>query len=1080
MMKWIRIILCLLLLLSNAPLAGNIQAEEADSSEPAVSTGTEGNEGNEGDESADITSVTVTDATYSEPPAEESLPPSPEDVFEQADDFILNDDFESRTLGVIPPGYTSLLEQSDINNLTVVNTKDLKSRTNSWYTPTETSPANNISPQIAGNSTNVLWINDNANAGRRGSMVYEFSPVTGNKGITAQLDFMQPKVIGDSYALELVDSNNKIALSLNIGSSPVKMEANKWYTVKYVADMNTNTADFYINGDYQGNVKFSNPVTEISKIQSRTAGSSLGSMYLDNILVYEQAVTTPQKLMAEGANQRVELTWNAASGVDAYNVYRSGTKGGTYTLIASGLPTNYYSDTDGLTNNQYYYYQVTAVGANGESDFSNEAEGYPNNVEPPTAEIQNFKAIVRDSQLTLTWDEVPEATFYKLQKSTTPNGPFIPLTQGDSEKLTVTSYLDTKLTNGTEYYYELTAGNVGGLGSKALLAKVSPAAPLAAPILESTVPGNNKVDLVWTSVPKATHYEVSRSTVNGGPYEFLGQVEGTSYTDTTAVNGNTYYYVITAANAVQTSMISNQQKVKPYVPVPGAPRMPIGLKAMADEGSVSLSWGRAPGAVSYNVKRATTSGGPYTTIAATRETSFKDSSVHNGTTYYYVVSSENPKGESPDSDEKAVLPAKVLTVDKNARADGVKVFHTVQAALDSIPANNSERIVIFIEPGTYTEKLTINRPYVSLVGAGMEETTIVYGDYAGTAVTQGKPGHTGNTFLSQTVAVTADYFTASNLTIENSAGPRSEVAQAVAVSLKSDMAVFESVKLVGYQDTLYNGLNPSGKGRHYFRNSIIQGDVDFIFGEAPAVVMDNVKLVLVSHTGGGGHITAGAQRYTTDKGYIFLNSQIVDDDSAQGIYDLGRAWKDYARVSFINTLIDSKNFLDAGWATSCAGSCKESFFSEYNSYGPGANPSARQISTQLTGAEASVTIPQIFDGWDPSIPVILPKVQYLPAIVVTSFTFDKNIANQADMDVTVQNNGYDLTSITNGEKILRASDYTVDGSVVTIKKSYLEELTEGPTTLNFNFDSISVPVTVHVIDTNTTDIGKQRLSNTTA
>src|SRR4051812_11903287 len=66
--------------------------------------------------------------------------------------FILNDDLESRTLGVIPSGYSSLLDQSNINNLTVVNTKDVASRTNSWYTPGETAPASNISPVIPGNS----------------------------------------------------------------------------------------------------------------------------------------------------------------------------------------------------------------------------------------------------------------------------------------------------------------------------------------------------------------------------------------------------------------------------------------------------------------------------------------------------------------------------------------------------------------------------------------------------------------------------------------------------------------------------------------------------------------------------------------------------------------------------------------------------------------------------------------------------------------------------------------------------------------------------------------------------------------
>ncbi|WP_166244816.1 pectinesterase family protein [Paenibacillus turpanensis] len=991
--------------------------------------------------------------------------------------YILYDDFESRELGVIPPGYSSLLEQSEINNITVINTRDEASRTNSWYVPNEAPPAVNISPEIAGNTTNVLWVNDNANSGRRGSMVYKFAPVSGAKGITAQLDFMQPKVIGDSYVLELVDSSGKLALSYNVNSSPVKIDGNKWYTIKYVADVGANTAGLYVNGEYQGNVKFSNPVTDIAGIQARTAGSSLGMMYIDNVYVYEQHVTTPQDLTGEGADRRVELTWDAASGVDSYKVYRSETAGGPYTQVAAGVATNSYLDTTGLENNKWYYYTVTAVGANGESEASNEAAALPNDVPPPSAEIQNFKAVIRDSQLTLTWDAVEGASFYTLQRGTTANGPFLPLLQGESEKLTETSYLDTKLTNGVEYYYVLTAGNVGGLGSSKLLEKVSPAPALAAPVLVTAEPANHEVELQWTAVSKAEKYTIHRGVVNGGPYEVIGETAETGYTDATAVNGKAYYYVVTAVDGTQTSMISNQLKAKPYQPAAGAPSRPVGLKGTAHEGSVGLAWEAAEGAESYHVKRAVEIDGQYTSIGSTAETTFTDTSVTNGTTYYYTVSAVNSSGESADSSEVAALPAKVLTVDANAAADGVKVFNTVQSAVNAVPANNTERIVIYIAPGTYQEKLTIDRPYVSLVGAGMDQTLLTYGDYAGTSATQGKPGHTGNTFLSQSVAVTADHFTASNLTIENSSGPRKDVAQAVALLLRTDKAVFESVRLKGYQDTLYNGANSAGQGRHYFRDSIIEGDVDFIFGEAPAVVMENVKLVLVSHTGGGGHITAGAQRNITDKGYVFLNSQIVDDASAQGTYDLGRAWKDYARVSFINTLIDSNNFLESGWSTSCAGSCKESFFFEYNSYGPGANAAAREVSTQLTGAEASVTVPQLFDGWDPSVPVNLPMENTVPTVSVASSSFDKYEPNQADINVTLQLNGHSLTSITNGAAELGTSDYTLNGNVVTIHKSYLAQFEVGKVTLNFVFGGITVPVTITITNSDSSEIGKQVLGS---
>jgi pectate lyase/pectin methylesterase-like acyl-CoA thioesterase len=1004
--------------------------------------------------------------------------------------FLINDNFENSTLGDVPAGYTSIASASDaaINNVTVINNSNL---TNKYYSPTEVSPAKNISPTIPGNSTNVLWINDNANASRRGGFTNAFTAVSGKNGITAQLDFMQPVIIGDSYPLELLNSTSNtpvLSFSITTLKTLATINAGTWYNLKFVADTGTNSAEVYINGVYKGNFKFSTTDTNISKIQARTAGSSTGSMYVDNVKVYKQIVATPQKLTIDGANNLTVLNWNAASGADSYNIYRSETTGGPYTFLTN-VTSTMYTDT-GLVNKKNYYYVVTGVNANGESDFSSEALGYPNNVQPPATAPTFLPTDIRDSQLTLKWtsvlgkdedgSDVPSS--YTLVKSTTPNGPFETVAQ----KLTSTTYLDKNLSNGTEYYYQVTAGNMGGTSPGSELLKVTAAEPLGMPTLLNATPGNNRVDLSWSSVTQATSYTVKRSTVNGGPYTKIKEVTGTSYSDSDAVNGTTYYYAVTAANTLLESMISNQLKAAPYAPVPGAPTVPSALNAIANEGSVSLSWNTVSGATTYQVKRSTTSGGPYDLLSSSNTTSFEDTNVTNGTTYYYVISAVNANGESPNTDEITVLPAKVLTIDKNAAADGTTVFNTIQSAINAIPANNAARTVIYIKPGTYTEKLSINRKYVSLIGSGMDETKIVYGDYAGTSATIGQPGYTGNTFLSQTVDVTADYFTASNLTIENSASPRSAVAQAVALSLKSDMAVFESVKLVGYQDTLYTGLNSAGKGRQYFHNSIIQGDVDFIFGEAPAVVFDNVKLVLVSNSGGGGHITAGSQKNITDMGYVFLNSQVIDDPSALGTYDLGRPWKDNAKIRFINTMIDSEKFLPSGWIAACAGSCLSYSFAEYNSYGPGANPSARQIAAQLTGSEASLTIPQILRDltnsvvadrtWDPSIPVIMPKVNYLPTVSVTSSSFDKDTAKQADMNVTIQYKGYALTNISNGAATLGSTDYTASGNAVTLKKAYLAGLPEGTTTLNFNFGAISVPLTVYVINSNVSDIGKQVLA----
>src|SRR5207249_4495066 len=87
--------------------------------------------------------------------------------------------------------------------------------------------------------------------------------------------------------------------------------------------------------------------------------------------------------------------------------------------------------------------------------------------------------------------------------------------------------------------------------------------------------------------------------------------------------------------------------VVPTVP----PATPTGLTATPGGSQVSLSWNVSSNAVSYNVKRATVSGGPYSTLASPAIASYSDTGVVNCATYYYVVSATNSVGESTNSGE---------------------------------------------------------------------------------------------------------------------------------------------------------------------------------------------------------------------------------------------------------------------------------------------------------------------------------------------------------------------------------------------------------------------------------------------
>jgi len=167
--------------------------------------------------------------------------------------------------------------------------------------------------------------------------------------------------------------------------------------------------------------------------------------------------------------------------------------------------------------------------------------------------------------------------------------------------------------------------------------------------------GNAQVSLTWNASTGATSYNVKRSTTSGGPYTKISSPTAPSYTDTGLTNGTPYYYVVTAVNSAGESAASSQATATPTTPVT-IPAAPTGLQATAGNAQVSLTWSASTGATSYNVKRSTTSGGPYTRISSPSTTSYMDTGLTNGTPYYYVVTAVNSAGESNPSAQVTATP----------------------------------------------------------------------------------------------------------------------------------------------------------------------------------------------------------------------------------------------------------------------------------------------------------------------------------------------------------------------------------------------------------------------------------------
>src|SRR5262249_1986017 len=152
-----------------------------------------------------------------------------------------------------------------------------------------------------------------------------------------------------------------------------------------------------------------------------------------------------------------------------------------------------------------------------------------------------------------------------------------------------------------------------------------------------------------------TGYRVYRGTTSGGEtlLTTLGNV--TSWTDTSVTNGTTYYYKVSALNSLGESVPSNELSAKPAT-VPGAPTLTSASNGTSGD-TLALNPPAAHGGstvTGYKVYRGTSSGGETLLTTVGSVTSWTDTNVTNGSTYYYKVSALNAIGEGARSNELSV------------------------------------------------------------------------------------------------------------------------------------------------------------------------------------------------------------------------------------------------------------------------------------------------------------------------------------------------------------------------------------------------------------------------------------------
>ena len=318
---------------------------------------------------------------------------------------------------------------------------------------------------------------------------------------------------------------------------------------------------------------------------------------------------------------------------------------------------------------------------------------------------------------------------------------------------------------------------------------------------------------------------------------------------------------------------------------------------------------------------------------------------------------------------------------------GVATYRSIGGALDGIPQNGIGRTAIFIRNGRYHEKLTVERPYITLRGESRDGTVLTYEAAAGTP---SPGGGTYGTRGSYTLRIVAPDFNAENLTIENAFDYAANAAKsdsdatklrgsqgvALMTDMDADRSVFTNVRLLGNQDTLFPNA-----GRSYFYKCEVWGSVDFIFGAGRAV-FDECDIVSRDRgsTTNNGYISAPSTPASSPYGFLFVRSRFKKGSPslAANSVTLGRPWHPYANpavnsaAAFIDCWMDD-HIGAKGWdrmssvdsvGTRTWYEPADARFYEYGTTGPGAVSSAsRRV---MSAQEASRYTPElVLSGWVP-------------------------------------------------------------------------------------------------------------------
>ncbi|WKA53984.1 InlB B-repeat-containing protein [Planococcus shixiaomingii] len=270
---------------------------------------------------------------------------------------------------------------------------------------------------------------------------------------------------------------------------------------------------------------------------------------------------------APSGYDKATITWGISSEAYGYEVHRSTSATGTYSLVGTVTSDSKLSYTNnGLTPGKTYYYKVRAYGiASGGkkvySAFSNSVSAKP---ELTTVSAKAIAAGYNKNKV--SWSKVSGANGYVVYRATSKSGTYSTVKTITSGSLL--SYENSGLTAGKTYYYKVRAyRTVSGKSAYGPYSSIVSAVPALASPLKLTTAKTSSTSIIasWSKVNEASGYELYRATSKSGTYtKVKTQTSGSSisYTNTSLSKGKTYYYKVRAYRTV-----SGKKIYSPYTTI---------------------------------------------------------------------------------------------------------------------------------------------------------------------------------------------------------------------------------------------------------------------------------------------------------------------------------------------------------------------------------------------------------------------------------------------------------------------------------------------------------------------------------